>query len=210
MPIATLVIVLLAGAAVTSWLIDREALRQTVVSQIRAATGVDLVVNGGTEISLFPGSYITLRQVALKGNHVGGEPLVVADLTANLRLLPLLAQHFEIADLTLSQPVISVVREGDNDTNWSPIIEALAKIMKPGFHSQVSFSEIRIKDGILAYRDPMQQIDEQVSGIDISLAWPSISRSFAATGQFDWHGERIDGSLSIADSSRRCPAKGRG
>ncbi len=33
----------------------------------------------------------------------------------------------------------------------------------------------------------------------LSLAWPSISRSFAATGQFDWRGERIDGSLSIAD-----------
>jgi AsmA protein len=35
--------------------------------------------------------------------------------------------------------------------------------------------------------------------IDLSLAWPSISRSFAATGQFDWRGERVDGSISISD-----------
>ena len=28
---------------------------------------------------------------------------------------------------------------------------------------------------------------------------PSISRSFAATGQFDWRGERVDGSISISD-----------
>jgi AsmA protein len=31
------------------------------------------------------------------------------------------------------------------------------------------------------------------------LAWPSISRSFAATGQFDWRGERVDGSISAGD-----------
>ena len=35
--------------------------------------------------------------------------------------------------------------------------------------------------------------------IDLSLAWPSISRSFAATGQFDWRGERVDGSISASD-----------
>ena len=35
--------------------------------------------------------------------------------------------------------------------------------------------------------------------IDLSLAWPSISRSFAATGQFDWRGERVDGSVSASD-----------
>ena len=33
--------------------------------------------------------------------------------------------------------------------------------------------------------------------VDLSLAWPSISRSFAATGQFDWRGERVDGSISV-------------
>ena len=40
---------------------------------------------------------------------------------------------------------------------------------------------------------------ETVGDIDLSLAWPSISRSFAATGQFDWRGERVDGSISVSD-----------
>src|SRR6202012_4455423 len=35
--------------------------------------------------------------------------------------------------------------------------------------------------------------------IFLSLAWPSISRSFAATGQFDWRGERIDGAIGFSD-----------
>src|SRR5260221_10386238 len=35
--------------------------------------------------------------------------------------------------------------------------------------------------------------------MDLARAWPSISRSFAATGQFDWRGERVDGSVSASD-----------
>ena len=65
--------------------------------------------------------------------------------------------------------------------------------MKPGADNQVSFSEIRIQDGVLDYEDATNHVSEQLDDIDLSLAWPSISRSFAATGQFDWRGERVDG-----------------
>jgi AsmA protein len=71
--------------------------------------------------------------------------------------------------------------------------------MKPGADNQVTFSEIRIQDGTLTYEDLGRQMTEKLEDIDLSLAWPSISRSFAATGQFDWRGERIDGSVSVSD-----------
>src|SRR5882757_3641409 len=63
----------------------------------------------------------------------------------------------------------------------------------------MSFSEIRIQDGVLAYEDAAGHLSETLGDIDLSLAWPSISRSFAATGQFDWRGERVDGSISVSD-----------
>ena len=63
----------------------------------------------------------------------------------------------------------------------------------------MSFSEIRIQDGVLKYEDAANHVTEQLGDIDLSLAWPSISRSFAATGQFDWRGERVDGSISASD-----------
>src|SRR5207253_10968167 len=60
-------------------------------------------------------------------------------------------------------------------------------------------SEIRIQHGVLSYEDAATHASETLGDIDLSLAWPSISRSFAATGQFDWRGERIDGSISVSD-----------
>jgi len=58
---------------------------------------------------------------------------------------------------------------------------------------------IRIQDGVLTYEDAASHLSETLGDIDLSLAWPSISRSFAATGQFDWRGERVDGSISASD-----------
>ncbi len=204
MPIAAFLAAALLGLIAISWMIDPNAVRLSVEKQIRAATGLDLMVNGDVRVSVFPGSSITLRQVGLKGassrgSGVADEPLTVDELTANLRLLPLLMRRYEIADVTLQHPRINVKRAADGHSNWSAIVETLARTIKPGIDSPVSFSEIRIKDGVLTYQNDARDIAETVNGIDLSLAWPSISRSFAATGQFSWRGELVDGSLSITD-----------
>ncbi len=53
MPIAALLGVALIGLVATSWLLNRDALRQAVEAQIRAVTGLDLVVKGNIEFRCF-------------------------------------------------------------------------------------------------------------------------------------------------------------
>lgn len=197
-PVAALLGLVLLGLIATSWLINRDALRQAVEAQIRGVTGLDLVVKGNIDVSVFPGSYVSFHDVGLKGG--GSDPALRVDvLTANLRLLPLLMQRFEIADLMMLRPQITVLRDANGESNWTPFIQTTARTLKPGADNQVSFSEIRIQDGTLTYEDAGNHASEKLEDIDLSLAWPSISRSFAATGQFDWRGERIDASISISD-----------
>ncbi len=199
MPVAVLIGLAVVAMIVSSWLLNRDALRAAVEAQIRAVTGLDLVVKGNTDISVFPASYVSFHDVGLKGG-AGADPALTVDvLTANLRLLPLLLQRFEIADVMMLRPRIRVVRDITGDSNWTPFIGTIARTMQPGAENQLSFSEIRIQDGILTYEDPVRQVHEKLDDIDLSLAWPSISRSFGATGQFDWRGERVDGSISIGD-----------
>jgi AsmA protein len=199
MPIAAFLGVALIGLVATSWLLNRDALRQAVEAQIRAVTGLDLVVNGNTDISVFPGSYVSFHDVGLRGGAAADPALSVDVLTANLRLLPLLLQRFEIADVMMLRPHIHVTRDAEGQSNWTPFIQTIARTMKPGADNQVSFSEIRIQDGVLNYEDTGHQLTDTLDDIDLSLAWPSISRSFAATGQFNWRGERVDGSISVSD-----------
>ena len=199
MPIAALIGAVVIGLVGTSWFLNRDALRDAVEAQIRAVTGLDLVIKGDIDVSVFPGSYVSFHDVGLKGGGTTDPALQVDVLTANLRLLPLLLRRFEIADVMMLRPHIHVVRDGNGDSNWTPFVETIARTMKPGAENQVSFSEIRIQDGILNYDDDANRVSELLGDIDLSLAWPSISRSFAATGQFDWRGERVDGSVSASD-----------
>jgi len=198
-PIAALLALALAGLIATSWLINRDTLRQSVEAQIRSVTGLEFMVDGPIDVSVFPGSYVAFHNVGLKGGGTADPALRVDVLTANLRLLPLLLQRFEIADLMMLRPQIHVAREADGESNWTPFIQTIARTMKPDADNQVSFSEIRIQDGTLTYEDAGNHASEKLNDIDLSLAWPSISRSFAATGQFDWRGERVDGAISISD-----------
>jgi AsmA protein len=199
MPIAAFLGVVLIGLIATSWFLNRDALREAVEAQIRAVTGLDLVVNGNIDVSVFPTSYVSFHDVGLKGGGTADPALAVDVLTANLRLLPLLVRRFEIADVMMLRPHIHVIRDGNGESNWTPFIDTIARTMKPGAENQVSFSEIRLQDGVLNYEDATNHVSESLADIDLSLAWPSISRSFAATGQFDWRGERVDGSISASD-----------
>jgi AsmA protein len=199
MPIAALLSLALIGLISTSWFLNRDALRDAVEAQIRAVTGLDLVVKGTIDVSVFPGSYVSFHDVGLKGGGTSDPALAVDVLTANLRVLPLLLRRFEISDVMMLRPHIHITRDAHGDSNWTPFIETIARTMKPGAENQVSFSEIRIQDGVLSYQDAVHHLSETLGDIDLSLAWPSISRSFAATGQFDWRGERVDGSISASD-----------
>jgi AsmA protein len=198
-PVAAFLALALMAMIATSWLINRDSLCQAVEAQIRAVTGLDLVVRGPIDVSVFPGSYVSFHDVGFKGGGAADPALRVDVLTANLRLLPLLLRRFEIADVMMLRPQIRVTRSADGVSNWTPFIQTIARTMKPGAENQVSFSEIRIQDGILTYEDAPNRVSEKLDDIDLSLAWPSISRSFAATGQFDWRGQRVDGSISVSD-----------
>src|SRR6185312_13355553 len=108
-PVAALLGVALIGLVTASWLVNRDALREAVEAQIRGVTGLDLVVKGPVDISVFPGSRVSFHDVRLKDEGGAAPALQVDVLTANLRLLPLLLQRFQIADLKMLRPHIHVV-----------------------------------------------------------------------------------------------------
>src|ERR1700748_2408152 len=136
-PSAPLIGVALVAMIASSWLLNRDALRAAVEAQIRAVTGLDLVVKGSTDISVFPGSYVSFHDVGLKGGADADPALAVDVLTANLRLLPLLLQRFEIADVMMLRPHIHVVRDAKGASNWTPFIETITRNMKPGSENQL-------------------------------------------------------------------------
>ncbi len=190
---------LVAGAGVLTtagYLISADTVRDRAMAEIRAVTGLNPVLRGEASVSLFPSGSVSFADVVL------GDPnnpaLTAEKLTARLRFFPLMLGRVEISDVALVRPTIAVDLDAGGQSNWSGLIDALARSQKPAQRTP-AFSEMRIDDGTLLVRDPAHKVDEIVRNVDLSLAWPSISKSFGATGRFVWHDEQINASMTLAD-----------
>src|SRR5262249_25744476 len=150
------------------------------------------------EVSLFPSGTVSLVDVVLGDDAGQTPPLAAGRLVAHLRILPLLLGRIEIADIALDRPRIAVEIAADGRTHWSPQPAALARALKPADRI-ASFTEIRIDNGAITIRDATRDLMENLTKVDLSLAWPSISKTFGAAGTFWWRGEPVDASIAISD-----------
>jgi AsmA protein len=191
----------LAALFAASALVPTERVRNAVIAEIRAATGLEPLIRGEVKVSFFPTATVSFSDVVL-GDANETEPALIADrLTAKLQLLPLLLGRIEPADVSLTKPLILVKVETDGRSNWSNLMATLTRTLKPGAESGrvLSFSEIRVSDGTISVTEPSRSLAEELTKVELSFAWPSITRSFGATGQFVWRGEPFDASANAAD-----------
>jgi AsmA protein len=196
---AAMVAVAFVTLIALSFLIPAATVRDAVAKQIQAVTGLDPILRGDVSVSLFPSGTATFRNVLL-GDDRTGEPAVVADeLTARLRYFPLLAGRIEIADVTLVRPIIAITFMPGGQSNWSGLIDSLAHALTPNPDRVASFSEIGITGGTIVVRDAAKNFSEKLDNVDFQVAWPSISRSFGATGHLVWHDEPVEASLTLTD-----------
>jgi AsmA protein len=186
----------LAVLTTAGYLVSADAVRQQVLAEIREVTGLEPVFRGKASVSLFPTGSVNFADVVLGDAK---EPALSAErLTARLRFFPLLIGRVEIADVALENPRIAIDFRPNGQSNWSALIEALTRSQTTA-HRLTAFSEMRINGGTVVIRDEARQLNEILYGVEFSLAWPSISKSFGATGRFVWHDAPMDASLTLAD-----------
>jgi AsmA protein len=181
-----------------AFLIPADSVREAVKNEIQAVTGLDPMLRGDVSVSLFPSGAVTFDDVVLGDDRTGQPAVIAQQLKAHLRYFPLLAGRIEIADVTLVRPTIAVNFLPNRQSNWSGLIEALTRGLQPNRDRSASFSEIRITGGTILVRDG-KNTDERISNAEFSLAWPSISSSFGATGHFVWRDEPVDASITLTD-----------
>jgi len=195
-----LLVLVAAGAGVfvaANSLISTDSVRGQVLSEIRAVTGLNPTLRGPVAVSLFPSGSVRFEDVMLGSAN---RPALTAErLTARLRFFPLLVGRVEIADVSLERPTIAIDIDASGRSNWSGLIAALSRSGTPDAQRPTAFSEMRIRNGIIALRDQERKIYETLDGVELSLAWPSISKSFGATGSFVWHAEPVTASLTLGD-----------
>ncbi|HEY7247861.1 MAG TPA: AsmA family protein [Xanthobacteraceae bacterium] len=197
--LAALILAITGALVIAAWLMPADSVRDAVKAEIRSVTGLEPVLRGGTSVSLFPSGRVSLEDVVLGDNRTGATALTAEHVIARLRFFPLLIGRIEIADILLVRPTIAVVFAPDHRSNWSDHLEALATSLQLAPSKPASFTEIRIEDGTVVLQDEANNALEKLTKVEFELAWPSISRSFVATGGFVWHDQQVGASISFTD-----------
>jgi AsmA protein len=197
--VAAMVAVAFVTLIALSFLMPAAAVRDAVAKQIQAVTGLDPILRGDVSVSLFPSGTVSFHNVLLGDDRTGEPAVVTEELNARLRYFPLLAGRIEIADVTLVRPTITVTFLPGGLSNWSGLMDSLARALAPNPDRAASFSEIGINDGTIVVRDTRKGFIERLDNVEFQIAWPSISRSFGANGHLVWHGEPVEASLTLTD-----------
>ena len=197
--VAALLVLGVGGLLALSLAIPADSVREAVKAEIRAVTGLDPSIHGDVSVSLFPTGSVRFNDVSLGDSRTGAAALTADQLVVRLRFLPFLIGQIAIRDVTLVRPSIMIAFASDGSSNWAGHIETLARALKPSADRVNSFSEIRIDGGTVIVRDEGYKIVETLNNVEFALAWPSISKSFAATGNFLWNEKPFDATLSFTD-----------
>ena len=200
--VAALLLAIFGVLGIVSVLVPADQVREAIKAEIRAVTGLDPVLRGNISVSLFPYGKVSFADVMLGDASDGTPPLAADRLTTKLRFFSLLAGKIEVADVALENPRISLVVSEDGRSNWLPLVASLNRAFGPDSSARgrvMSFSEIRVTGGTVTIRDDSRNISERVTDVDMSLAWPAISKSFAATGRAVWRDEPVDIGITFSD-----------
>jgi AsmA protein len=109
-------------AAVTFLLVAApvDLVRDQLIQQVKAQTGRDLSVSGGTSLVFFPQVAVSLANVSFSAPpDMGGAPTLVAQrVEAELSLASLLTRQAGIKRIVVSRPVIELRVDAQGRRSW--------------------------------------------------------------------------------------------
>ena len=110
-------------------------IRREIIARVKAETGRDLTIAGGTSFTIFPSLGLRLSDVSLSAPpSMGGEPLVkAANFDVGVRLLPLLRQEIVVDRLELNEPMFSLRVDAEGRKSWDMAGIDLAGALRAGF-----------------------------------------------------------------------------
>ena len=205
--------------AAMPYVIPGAFLRDLVASQISAWTGRTVTVGGEPHLSVYPDLAITVDDVTVANpDGTGEEAFITADgVRASVRILPLLIGRAEFDEFDLIRPRIRLVVAKDGTTNWliaaGAIAEQVARVARGRDDDAASegngngvvtadmqIGRLRIIDGIVLYDDLASDHREELTDLDLDVAWPSILASARGSGSLSWRGERVEFTGVAADA----------
>ena len=202
--IATVAIVVVAilaiAAAAAPFLIPGGFLKARVAAEVASLTGRPVSIGGDAALAVYPEVTVSVGGLTV-GNRqgAGDDPFVTADqLITRVRLLPLLLGRVEFDRFELVKPHVHLV-VGKDGPNWSLADSAIVAPTAAGAApADVRVGRLIVSDGVIDYDDVATSRREELSAIDLDVAWPVADAAVSGSGTLQWRGEPVEFTAFLA------------
>ncbi len=204
---AVLAIALVAVIA-APFVVPVELYKDRLAEQMSRATGRKLQIHGAVRLSILPRLEIEADNVTLANRSGAAEPdmLRLARLQLQLKLRPLLSGDVEIDRFVLIEPDLRLEIDEQGRPNWNIFESAAtgsARIQpeaagwfRPG---EIRLGDVRLLNGRVSFVNRASAWREEISGLNLRVAAPSLAEPAVAEGEALWHGATVQLALRAGD-----------
>jgi len=190
-------------------LVPADTIRQHVITQVKAATGRDLVVHGKVSVSVLPSLSVSLGDVSLSNppNFRHRTMLSLSSLEIRLKFWPLLRRQIDVEHFILQDPVIALEVDSQGQKNWifeaapSPAPAASADhgpatsgVVSPAAAPsapEISLGHVEILRGKFSYDDEHRHSRLQVDEVNAKLTLPAFDQPIMFDAAARWNGKHV-------------------
>jgi len=201
-----IVALLVVGLVALPVLIDVNSYKPLIVSQVKTATGRDLVIDGPISLSLLPVPTVSVTGVKFFNAPGSKNPnmVEVKSVTVKPSLLALLGGSIEVSEVTLVEPKIVLEINAAGKPNWEfapSVAEAKPAAAKPASPRPLSLGQLTIDNGTLIFSDSKAGLSVAAEKANFTASVGSIDGPYSLSGGASVNGAPLRLDLSVGARS---------
>lgn len=182
--------------------IDVNSYKPLIVSQVKTATGRELVLDGPISLSLLPTPTVSVQGVKFLNVPGSKNPnmVEVKSVTVKPSLLGLLGGNIEVGEVTLVEPRVVLEIDAQGRPNWEfapSVAEAKPAAPKSGPARPLSLGRLTIDNGTLSFSDSKAGVSVVAEKANLSASVGSIDGPYALAGGATVNGSPLKLDLAV-------------
>ncbi len=205
---ASVVGLVIVASVAAPLLIDVNSYKPKIVSEVKAMTGRDLVIDGPISLSILPTPTVSVTGVKFSNVPGSKNPSMVEmkSVTVKPSLFGLLAGNIEVSEVTLIEPKIVLEINAEGKPNWEfapSVAEAKPVAPKPASPKPLSLGRLTIDNGTLIFSDSKAGISVVADKANFSASVGSIDGPYTLAGGADINGSPLKLDLAVGPKGSR-------
>ncbi len=197
-----IVALLVAALVALPALIDVNSYKPLIVSQVKTATGRDLVIDGPISLSLLPTPTVSVTGVKFFNapGSKNANMVEVKSVTVKPSLLALLGGSIEVSEVTLVEPKIVLEINAEGKPNWEftpSVAEAKPAAAKPSTPRPLSLGRLTIDNGTLIFSDSKAGLSVVADKANFTASVGSIDGPYSLAGGASINGAPLKLDLAV-------------